>query len=241
MNLSQAQSSDLDELQEHDFRQGYLDTLPLWLGAFPFGVVYAVSALNAGLTSWQTILMSLIVYAGAAQFTAVGLFAAGASPISILITTAIINARHLLLATTLVPYLRKERASIKALIATQLTDESFAIGMSRFIDGKGSTRYQFGSNLSMYTVWQLSTILGVLIGEQIPNTSDYGLDLVFPFTFIGLLVPLLKTHINRTVAACAAVLAIVGALVLPGSWYLLFAGIAASGIGCWLSLRQKVN
>lgn len=239
MNLSRAQSSDLDELQEHDFRQGYLDTMPLWLGAFPFGIVYAISALNAGLSSWQTIVMSLIVYAGAAQFTAVGLFAAGAAPISILITTAIINARHLLLAATLVPHLRKERLSIKALIATQLTDESFAIGMNRFIEGKGSTRYQFGSNLSMYTVWQLSTILGVVIGERIPNTSEYGLDLVFPFTFIALLVPLLKTRINQTVAACAAVLAIAGALLMPGSWYLLFAGILASGIGCWLSWRTK--
>lgn len=239
MNLSQAQKSDLEALHEHDFRQGYLDTLPLWLGAFPFGVVYAISALNAGLSNWQTIVMSLIVYAGAAQFTAVGLFAAGAAPISIVITTAIINARHLLLAATLVPYLRKERLSIKALIAAQLTDESFAIGMSRFIDGKGSIRYQLGSNLSMYTVWQISTILGVFIGERIPNTSDYGLDLVFPFTFIGLLVPLLKTRINRTVAAWAAVFAIAGALLMPGSWYLLMAGILASGIGCWLTLRKK--
>jgi predicted branched-subunit amino acid permease len=84
-----------------DFRAGFVATLPLWLGAAPFGVIYAVSALAAGLDWAQTLAMSLTVFAGASQFTAVGLFAAGASPFTIVLTTLIVNARHALLAAAL--------------------------------------------------------------------------------------------------------------------------------------------
>ena len=79
-----------------DFRAGFVATLPLWLGAAPFGAIYAVSALAAGLNWAQTLAMSLFVFAGASQFTAVGLFAVGASPFTIVLTTLIINARHAL-------------------------------------------------------------------------------------------------------------------------------------------------
>ena len=76
-------------------RQGFLATLVVWPGVAPFGMVYAVSALSAGLSFWETLGMSLIVFAGAAQFTAVGMFGSDAHPFSIIATTAIINARHL--------------------------------------------------------------------------------------------------------------------------------------------------
>ncbi|HJZ48033.1 MAG TPA: AzlC family ABC transporter permease [Roseiflexaceae bacterium] len=218
-----------------DFRAGFTATMPLWLGAAPFGAIYAVSALAAGLGWAQTLAMSLFVFAGASQFTAVGLFASGAAPLAIVLTTLIINARHALLAASLAPFVRETRPETKALLAFQLTDESYAIGMRRWLEGTGSLAYQFGANLSMYVVWQCSTIAGILLGNLIPNPAAYGLDLVFPLTFIGLLVPLLRERVSLAVALLAAALAIGGALLLPGSWYLLLAGIVASGIGAWLS------
>ena len=116
-----------------DFRAGFVATLPLWLGAAPFGAIYAVSALAAGLDWTQTLAMSLFVFAGASQFTAVGLFAAGASPFTIVLTTLIINARHAPLAASVAPFLRDARPSAKALLAFQLTDESYAIAMRRWL------------------------------------------------------------------------------------------------------------
>lgn len=219
--------------------------MPLWLGAAPFGAIYAVSALAAGLDWAQTLAMSLFVFAGASQFTAVGLFAGAAAPLAIVITTLVINARHALLAASLAPFVRGARPSTKALLAFQLTDESYAIGMRRWLAGNGSIAYQFGANLSMYVIWQASTLAGTLLGALIPNPSAYGLDLVFPLTFIGLLIPLLRNpasgkgeRISMAVAALAALLTIAGATLLPGSWYILIAGIAASGFGAWLS-REK--
>ena len=219
---------------QDDFRQGFVDTLPLWLGVAPFGAIYAVSALAAGLDALQTLAMSLFVFAGASQFTAAGLFAAGIAPWTIIITTAIINARHLLLGASLAPLVRNLPVALKALMAFQLTDESYAVGMRRWLAGRGSARYQFGSNISLYVIWQLSTLAGILLGARIPDMASYGLDLVFPLTFIGLLVPLLRTRVSGVVAILAGVLTIGGALVLPGRWYILIAGIVASGVGAFL-------
>lgn len=214
-----------------DVRAGFVALLPLWLGAAPFGVIYAVTALAAGLTPAQTLAMSLLVFAGAAQFTAAGLFAAGAAPTTIIITTLIVNARHTLLAASLAPFVRHAPAWLKALLAFQLTDESYAVGMRAFLDGKGSPAYQFGANVSMYVCWPISTAAGILLGTFIPDPAAYGLDLVFPLTFIGLLVPLLRERVSVLVALVAGALTLVGALVLPGSWYILLAGVVASGVG----------
>lgn len=220
-----------------DFRAGFLDTVPIWLGAAPFGAIYAVSALAAGLSPAQTLAMSLFVFAGAAQFTAAGLFAAGATPLAIVVTTLVINARHALLAASLAPYLRKAGPLARAALAFQLTDESYAVGMRSFLAGQGSVAYQFGSNISLYVIWQSSTLAGILLGAFIPDPAAYGLDLVFPLTFIGLLAPLLRDRVSGVVAALAAGLAIGGALLLPGSWYILLAGIVASGLGAALKRR----
>lgn len=214
--------------------------LPLWLGAAPFGVIYAVTALAAGLTPLQTLAMSLLVFAGAAQFTAAGLFASGVAPLTIVVTTLIINLRHVLLAASLAPYLRRTPAWLKALLAFQITDESYAVGMRAFLGGSGSPAYQFGANMSMYIIWPISTALGIALGSFIPDTAAYGLDLVFPLTFIGLLVPLLRDRVSVLVAIIAGALTLGGALVLPGRWYILLAGVLASGVGAWLS-RDKMT
>lgn len=222
------------------FRAGFTATLPLWIGVAPFGAIYAVSTLAAHLDPWQTLAMSLFVFAGASQFTAAGLFAVGATPITIIITTLVVNARHLLMAASMAPYLRKAPVWMQGLIAFQLTDETYAVGMRRFLAGEGSPAYQFGANASLYVIWQLSTIAGILLGTRIPDPVTYGLDLVFPLTFIGLLVPLLKTRVSALVALLAAGIALAGALFLPGKWYILLTGIVASGIGALLA-RQIMN
>jgi branched chain amino acid efflux pump len=213
--------------------------LPLWLGAAPFGLVYAVTALAAGLTPAQTLAMSLLVFSGAAQFTAAGLFASAAAPLTIVVTTLIVNARHLLLSASLAPYVRHAPAWQRALLAFQLTDESYAVGMRAFLGGTGSTAYQFGANLSMYVIWPASTVAGLLLGTLLTDAAAYGLNLVFPLTFIGLLVPLLRDRVSAGVALLAGILTLGGALLLPGHWYILIAGVVASGVGAWIGRKRQ--
>lgn len=220
------------------FRAGFIATLPLWPGTVPFGAIYAVSALAAGLSPAQTLAMSLLVFAGAAQFTAAGLFASGTAPATIIFTTLVVNARHLLMGASLAPYIKQAPLWQKALLAFQLTDESYALGMQRFLDGRGSPAFQLGANSGLYIIWPLSTAIGILLGSLIPDPAAYGLDLVFPLTFIGLLVPLLRDRVSNTVAIIAGILALMGMLLLPGRWYILIAGVAASGIGALIQAQR---
>ncbi|MFN5341435.1 MAG: AzlC family ABC transporter permease [Roseiflexaceae bacterium] len=220
-------------------RQGFVDTIVVWPGVAPFGMVYAVSALAAGLSIWETLGMSLIVFAGASQFTAVGLFGSGANPWTIIATTAIINARHLLLAASTASYIRRAPTWLRALVAFQLTDETYAVGIQHFAKHGGDAWYQFGSNLSLYVVWAASTVIGSLLGALIPDPGALGLDLIFPQTFIAFTVPLLRDRINRVVAGLAAVISVGTALILPGSWYVLSAGILASAVGALLARRSE--
>lgn len=221
-----------------DLRAGYLAMLPLWLGAAPFGIIYAVSALAAGLSPVQIVAMSLLVFAGASQFTAVGMVAAGAGPLAITLTTLVVNARHLLMTASLAPYLREVGPWRRLLMAAQLTDESYAVGMGRYLEGRGSAAFLIGCNLSLYTCWPLSALAGIALGSAIPDPAAYGLDLIFPLTFVGLLVPLLKERANRPAAAIAVALTVLGALLLPGSWYVLLTGAGASALGALLLRRE---
>ncbi len=220
-------------------RQGFGETIVVWPGVAPFGMVYAVSALAAGLSVWETLGMSLIVFAGASQFTAVGLFGSGANPWTIIATTAIINARHLLLAASTASYIRRAPTWLRALVAFQLTDETYAVGIQHFTKHGGDAWYQFGSNLSLYVVWAASTVIGSLLGALIPDPGALGLDLIFPLTFIAFTVPLLRDRVNRVVAGLAAVISVGTALILPGSWYVLTAGILASAVGAMLARRME--
>ena len=108
-------------------RDGFVALMPLWLATAPFGALYAMQARIAGLSLAETQAMSLFVFAGASQFTAVTLLAGGAGPFSIVLATLIVNLRHTLLAASVAPYLGRVPALARAALAFQLPDESYAL------------------------------------------------------------------------------------------------------------------
>lgn len=220
-------------------RDGFVALMPLWIAIAPFGVLYALQARLAGLSFAETLAMSLFVFAGASQFTAVTLLAGGASAVSIIITTFVVNLRHMLLAASIAPYLENAGLWRRALLAFQLTDESYALSIRRFQEGTGSTAYLLGTNLSVYGCWQLSTIAGYVIGSAVPDPTRYGLDLIFPLTFLGLLIPLLRDRPAWAATLSAMILALWGRAMLPGYWYLLLAGIGGSLVGALLEATTE--
>jgi predicted branched-subunit amino acid permease len=152
-------------------REGFLALVPLWLAAGPFGALYAMQARLAGLSLLETQAMSLLVFAGASQFTAVTLLLGGADALSVILTTFIVNLRHSLLAASIAPYLRNVGALARAGLAFQLTDESYALSIRRFNEGTGSAAYLLGTNMSMYVCWQSSTFLGYIAGAALPDPA----------------------------------------------------------------------
>jgi 4-azaleucine resistance transporter AzlC len=216
-----------------DSRRGFLAALPLTPGVVAFGLLYGMMARQVGLNPWEAWAMSLIVHAGSAQFAALGMWEAG-SAAPIILTTLVINLRHLLMGASVAPYLRGLSPLWKALLALWMSDESYALTIAEYERGQGSHWYFLGANLGIYLAWPLSGFLGALLGAAIPDPARYGLNLVFPLAFLGLLTAFLEDQIGVIVALASAGLALLGAFLLPGNWHVVVAGLLGSGLGLLL-------
>jgi predicted branched-subunit amino acid permease len=177
--------------------------------------------------------MSAIVHAGSAQFAALGMWEVGnAAPI--ILTTLVINLRHLLMGASVAPHLRGLSPLWKAFLALWMSDESYALTIAEYERGRGSHWYFLGANLGIYLTWPASGLLGALIGKAIPEPERYGLDLVFPLAFLGLLTAFLEDRIGGVVALASGGLALLGTFLLPGAWHVIVAGLLGSGLGVLL-------
>ncbi|RJS21821.1 branched-chain amino acid ABC transporter permease [Corallococcus sp. H22C18031201] len=212
-----------------DFFRGFRAVVPLWLGLIPFSLAYAVSARGAGLSVLDTLLMSALVFAGGSQFSAVGLLAAGASGVEIILTTLLLNTRHLLYGLSLsqrVPL----RPAQRLLAAHFLTDEAYGVVLA---EPRASFAYVLGVELSVFIPWNLFTLAGSLLGQGLPDPTRLGVDFVFPLAFLALLIPLLRGSVEVGVAVLSGVLALVASRFLPGGAALLLAGVVGSLTGAW--------
>ncbi|MGE5422238.1 MAG: AzlC family ABC transporter permease [Ignavibacteriales bacterium] len=211
---------------------GVRDALPLMLGLLPFGITCGILALAAGLTGVEAVMMSLLVYAGAAQFISISMLAAGVSDWTIItLTTLLINLRHLLMGASMAPYMLKLPVPVQAFLTFGLTDESFALNTA-YISGKAySPYYQAGSQTALYLMWSVSTTIGVLLGAYITDPLAWGIDFAMPAIFLALLIPRLVDRTSLIVCFVSAVLALLGNLYLPGKWYIIIACAAACLVG----------
>ena len=216
------------------FGRGFRAMVPLWLGVVPFGLAYAVTARNAGLSVLETQALSLLVFAGSAQVSAAGLFGTGASGLEIVLTTFLLNVRHVLYGFSLrreLPLTPRERP----VAAYFFTDEAFGVvSVSR----ERSFPFLLGAELSLFLTWNLATFGGALLGTAIPDPEKLGVDLIFPLAFLALLVPLIRTRIELVVAIASGALAYGLAQALPGGLPILATGIAGSALGAWLTRNR---
>ena len=182
-------------------REGAQATLPLIVGAIPFGILFGTLAGPSGLSLAATLAMSSIVFAGSAQFIALGLLAGGAGIGVVIATTFVVNLRHLLYSAALMEQVRHLPQRWRAAMAFFLTDETFAAVSNRLLNSRDcpeqrtlSHWYYLGSALAMYGNWQLCTWLGVGLGEAFPDMTGWGLDFAMSVTFIGMVTPYLRTQ-----------------------------------------------
>lgn len=185
--------------------KGMADTLPMMIGAAPFGLIFGALALNTGLNVYTTIAMSVFVFAGSSQFIALTLLASGTALPIIWMTTFVVNLRHALYSATLLPYARTWPGYWRSILSFWLTDETFAVVEHRFRTNGAEQGmwYQLGSSLAMYINWLIWTIAGVVIGQSVPQLGQWGLDFAMVATFAAIVAP---QWVKRPVlvAACAA-------------------------------------
>ncbi|QEQ97787.1 AzlC family ABC transporter permease [Neptunomonas concharum] len=224
-----------------EFVNGAKATIPLIIGAIPFGILFGTLAEPSGLSVLGALAMSLIVFAGASQFIALGLLAAGAAVPVIIATTFVVNLRHLLYAANLVPKVRHLPQHWRALMAFGLTDETFAAVSNRYLqqeDIRDAHWFYLGSFLAMYSNWVLCTALGVALGELFPDMTQWGLDFAMSVTFIGMVIPYLKSKPMWAAVIVAGAMAIATAAI-PHKLGLMIAAISGIAVGLSLHMMQS--
>ena len=188
--MTYEQLSSQTHISQHEFYQGVIATGPILLGIIPFGITCGIMGLTAGLTQLETVLMSLLVFAGASQFVVITMLAAGVTNwIVLAMTTLLVNLRHLLMGASLAQYMLKQTLPKQIVLSFLLTDEAYAVTTSRIYQKGYSSAYHLGVSITLYLSWVLSTLIGALAGSYIPDPLSWGLDFAMPATFLVLLFP----------------------------------------------------
>lgn len=219
-------------------RQGAVAAWPICLGYLPVGLALGVLAEKAGLSWWAMAMMSIMVFAGSAQFIGVAMLAGGASAAAIVLTTFVVNLRHVLMSSALAVYLRGVSRGFLALYAYGVTDESFAVNLTRFRKGRWDRWRALAVNHMSNAVWVLATIFGALAGQFVPQGA-LGIDYALTGMFICLLVFQLQGRIHIITGLLATGLSITWYLLIPGDSYIVGASMSAATIGYLLKRRYR--
>ena len=226
-------------LRRQELWNGVRDESPILLGVVPFGLIFGALAISSGLSTAAAQAMSSMVFAGSSQFIAAQLLGSGASGIVILMVVFVVNLRHALYSASVAPHLVRLGSGWKLLLAYLLTDEAYAVTITHY-NTKGDERarhwYFLGAGLTLWTSWQLSTAVGIIIGAEIPRSWPLGF--VLPITFIALVVPALRDGASIAAAVIAGALGLLAG-GLPYKTGILVAALVGILVGMLVEGRSK--
>jgi len=229
--------------QRSEFLAGVRAEVPIVIGVVPFGLIFGAVAVGGGdaaggLTPALAQAMSAVVFAGSAQFIGVQLIAGGAASFVLLLTTLVVNLRHLLYSASLAPYVRHLPLRWRLLLAYLLTDEAYAPTIIRYleVDAPRAAGHWFflGAGLALWTSWQISTALGIFFGAAVP--AGWSLDFALAVTFIGIVVPALR---DRPHVAAALSAGLVAVLTFGWPYKLGLMAAALTGILAGVALESR--
>jgi 4-azaleucine resistance transporter AzlC len=221
-----------------DIRRGVILTLPMLLVFGPIGATFGVIATEAGMSPFQTILMSFVVYTGAAQLAAIQLLIFDAPLVTVYLTTLVINSRLLVLSATLAPHLSKFGFFLRLFYGLQLTDASFAIHVSHFAKAPPRRVEVFTTNIFAHVIWVVGTSIGVIAGSAVPDPAQIGLDFAMPAMFIALAIPLIRSKAEVVVAITSG-LAVIGFNAIGFQHWTILAATAVAMIVAFGAIRWK--
>ncbi|RFP90178.1 branched-chain amino acid ABC transporter permease [Rhodobacteraceae bacterium 63075] len=219
--------------------QGISDAAPFILVVTPFAIVFGVVATEAGLAVWETLLFSVAVIAGAAQFTSLQLLQENAPAVIALLSGLAVNLRMAMYSASLTPYLGKAPLWKRALISYLTVDQSYACSIAAFERNPDwalpqRLTYFFATCLPVIPLWYLMTLVGALIGESIPEGA--ALDFAVPITFLAIIGPMLRTPAHMAAALAASVAALLLTWV-PYNLGLIIAATLGMVVGAQVELE----
>ncbi|MBY6198072.1 AzlC family ABC transporter permease [Vibrio hangzhouensis] len=208
---------------------GTLAMMPLSLAVVPWGFLAGSFAIDSGLAPLEGQAMSAILFAGAAQLVAIGMIKSGASLLTMVITIFFITSRHFLYGLSMRPHIASLPFRWRFTLGFLLTDELFAL-CGHQSPKKFDPWYALGAGASFYLIWNIATLVGIVIGAQIPDLQQYGLEFAVAATFIAIVVPTIKS-LSVLLAAASALLASVVFALLDVEVGLVLASLIGMTVG----------
>lgn len=225
------------------YSQGVVAGMPFILVIIPFATLFGLLATEAGLNVFETLAFSVVVIAGAAQFTALQLMQENAPTVIVIVSALAVNLRMAMYSASLTPYIGAAPLWQRALCAYLTVDQSYVVGVAKFEREPDMTvnqrvRYFLGAVTPIVPLWYLFTLVGALLGAQVPDS--WALDFAIPITFLAMIAPMFRTAAHVMAALVAVIVGLLAAGV-PYSLGLIIAGIAGMMAGAqtevWLERK----
>ena len=219
--------------------KGIADVSPLMIPVVPFGIIFGVISMELGLSPYMTFGMSVIIFGGASQIVLLQLFSGGASSLVILSSVGAVNARHVLYGAVLSEHLSSLKLSWKIILSYVMTDQAFAVSNNYFKKNNRDSNQHYhllGSGFTCWTIWQSSTILGIVLGSIVPE--ELGLSFTISLTFLALLISDFRKFKNIIVMIVSGLVATIGYNTIPFKAYIIVAAITALIVAALLVLMD---
>ena len=213
------------------FQQGLSAAWPICLGYIPIGLAFGVLAQKAGLHPVEIAMMSIFIFAGSSQFIAVSMISSGAASLPVILTTFMVNLRHLLMSSALSVFVTDADRKKISIFAYGVTDESFGVNYARFNKKNGwDINKALIVNHAANLTWIICTIVGGYGGQFIPPGA-FGIDYALIAMFICLLIFQIRGRIYLLTAVIAGLISVVLSLLIKGNSYIVIASITGATVG----------
>lgn len=225
------------------FVDGVRTSLPLLPAVAPFGLIAGIAAVESGLSPYVAVAMSTLIFAGASQLAAIQLLSAGAAPVVILLTIAVINLRFAMYSASLAPHFSHLGGVRKLLAGYFLVDQAYAMSIIRYASMPREAKLPFylGIGVTVWLVWELATVLGAFLGTQVPRS--WSLHFAVPLTFLSMLIVSIRDRAMVVAACVGGVVATLGQGmpyklgIITGALCGIVAGVAAGAL--WARSRKS--
>tara|TARA_B100000787_G_scaffold166157_1_gene150956 strand:+ start:47 stop:745 length:699 start_codon:yes stop_codon:yes gene_type:complete len=219
--------------------RGIIDVSPLMIPVVPFGIIYGIIGMDLGIGPYMTLGLSVIIFGGASQIVLLQLFSGGASSLVILSSVGAVNSRHLLYGAVLSEHLSSLKLTWKIILSYVMVDQAFAVSNIYFKKNKSSENKHYhllGAGFTCWTIWQISTILGIVLGSVVPE--ELGLSFTISLTFLALLISDFRKFKNIIVMLTSGIVATIGFNTIPFKAYIIVAALSALVVAALITLTD---
>jgi 4-azaleucine resistance transporter AzlC len=220
--------------------KGILDISPMMIPVLPFGIIYGVLGMELGIGPYMTLGLSIIIFGGASQIVLLQLFSGGASSLVILSSVGAVNSRHLLYGAVLSEHLSTLNLTWKIIISYVTVDQAFAVSNTYFKKNHKNENKHYhllGAGFTCWVIWQISTILGIVLGSVVPE--ELGLSFTISLTFLAILIDDLRKFKNIIVMFVSGIVATIGFNLISFKAYIIVAALSALGVATLLTLMDS--